>query len=271
MLRIFTCTLGTLLISLTTLSAQGPISGFMNSGGTLDIALGYATESFDEYLFGNTPEARSLTTQSYNLFTEYSFNKRGALVASIPYLIIDEQNRGLQDGSFFLKYLNGQQRKSKGLLSTITAVGITAPLSSYPTATENPIGVGAFMFQGRIALQYQADYGFFAHVQTGADFRFLSPLQTAIPILARAGFGGRWYFAEVWSEWYNTLNNGTDQSVTGGSGSDWARVGATLYLPIWEGLGIAGNAAWIVSGENIGLSRRYGLSLVYRLQTQPAP
>lgn len=248
--------------------AQGMISGFMNPKGTLDLAPGYGYEHFDEYLFGTEPAPRSLTTRSYNLFAEYSMTDHGSLVLNIPYLYINEDINGVQDGSIFIKIRNGLRKFSSGRLNTITAVGLSVPLSAYPTTVETPLGYGAVQFQGRLALQYNTNYGFFFHVQSGADFRFLSPLQTSIPVLVRAGFGSTYYFIEGWAEWYNTLNNAVDQQVTGGSGSDWTRLGATLYIPVYQGLGIAGNLAYIVDGRNIGLSSRYGFSLVYRLQSR---
>lgn len=243
------------------------ISGFMNPKGTIDIALGYGDESFDDYLFGSERRRQPLRTQSANLFMEYSMSDHGALVVNIPYQRINEGVRGLQDGSIFVKVRNNHRQFEKGRLNTITAVGLTVPLSAYPTDIATPLGYGAMQFQGRLVLQYNTNYGFFFHLQSGADFRFLSPLQTSIPVLARAGFGSTYFFAEGWVEWYNTLNSGVDQQVTGGSGSDWTRLGATLYVPVYKGLGVAGNLAYIVDGRNIGLSARYGVSVVYRLKT----
>lgn len=244
------------------------INGFMNPKGTLDIAPGYGYEHFDEYRFGNETRQRELTTISYNLFAEYSMTDHGSLVINIPYLYINENINGVQDGSIFIKIRNGLREFSSGRLNTITAVGLTTPLSAYPTTVETPIGYGAVQFQGRLALQYNTDYGFFFHLQSGADFRFLSPLQTSIPVLARMGFGNAHYFVEGWVEWYNTLNNAVDQQITGGSGSDWTRLGATLYIPVYKGIGLAGNLAYITGGRNIGLSSRYGFSLVYRYQSR---
>ncbi|MCI4647697.1 hypothetical protein [Phaeodactylibacter sp.] len=250
------------------LPGQGMISGFMNPKGTLDIAPGYGYEHFDEYRFGDETRAQELTTISYNLFAEYSMSDHGSVVINLPYLYINENINGVQDGSVFIKIRNGLRQFSSGKLNTITAVGLTTPLSAYPTTVDTPIGYGAVQFQGRLALQYNSNYGFFFHVQSGADFRFLSPLQTSIPILVRTGFGSAYYFVEGWVEWYNTLNNAVDQQVTGGAGSDWTRLGGTLYVPVYKGLGLAGNLAFIVGGRNIGLSSRYGFSLVYRHQSR---
>lgn len=250
------------------LPAQGMINGFMNPKGTLDIAPGYGYEYFGEYRFGDESRAQELTTISYNLFAEYSMSDHGAVVINLPYLYINENVKGVQDGSVFFKIRNGFRQFSSGKLNTITAVGLTMPLSAYPTTIDTPLGYGAVQFQGRLALQYNSNYGFFFHLQSGGDFRLLSPPQISVPILFRIGFGTAYYFVEGWVEWYNTLNNAVDQRVTGGAGSDWTRLGGTLYVPVYKGLGLAGNLAFIVDGRNIGLSSRYGFSLVYRYQSR---
>jgi len=248
--------------------SQGPISGFMLDKGTHDFAINIATEHFDTYIFGEEKRNQSLTAQSVSLFYEHGLSSRASIVFTAPYLHIDEVNSGLQDGSLFVKIRTRRSEVGKaksGRLNTITAVGITTPLSGYPTDTESPIGAGAFSFQGRYVIQYNSNYGFFAHLQTGLDFRLVETLQTAMPVLLRAGFGAKHYFLEGWLEWYNTFNNGVDENITGGSGSDWWRVGGSLYVPVYSGLGIVGGFAKIFDGNNIGLSDRYHVGLVYRL------
>ena len=252
----------------TLLMAQGPISGFMLEAGTHDFAISYAYESFEEYIFGEEKRSQSLETVSYNLFYEHGLSSKSALVLSVPYLEIDETNRGLQDGSLFFKYRHKYQEKDKGDFSLISAWGLTTPLSNYPKDTDTPIGVGAPTLGGRLVAQYNFNSGLFLHAQSGLDFRLLDVPQVSVPILLRAGYGAKHYFVEGWVEWFNTLENGVDQNVTGGSGSDWLRIGGTLYVPVpgIQGLGVVGNFAQIVNGKNIGLSSRYGAGLVYRLK-----
>jgi hypothetical protein len=233
--------------------------------GSHDFALTIATESFDEYIFGEETQTQSLQTTSYSLFYEHAASKKASIVLSIPYLEIDEVNRGLQDGNLFIKYRHEQKASKTGEWSVFSAWGLTAPLSNYPKDTDNPIGVGALGLNARLLAQHNFNSGLFIQLQSGLDFRLLDVPQTSIPILFRTGFGAQHYFIEGWVEWYNTLDNGVDQSITGGSGSDWIRLGGTLYIPIVDSLGIVGNYARILDGKNIGLSNRYGAGIVYRL------
>ncbi|MCB0588086.1 MAG: hypothetical protein KDD06_22530 [Phaeodactylibacter sp.] len=246
------------------LHAQGPISGFVPGRGITDIALGYSTETFNTYLFGNEERDSRLTTQSVNLFIEHGFTDTLSLIFTVPYLWIDEVNRGLQDGGVFIKYRNEYKKYASGYLNLITSVGLSFPLSGYPKDTETPIGLRAFNFQGRFQGQYVANSGWFFQLQSGVDFQFLEELKPAIPILFRTGFGARLYFAEAWIESYNTLNSGADTQVSGGSGAKWLRIGGTVYFPLVDGVGIVLGGARILSGRNIGLSTRWNAGAVYR-------
>ncbi|MCO6480641.1 MAG: hypothetical protein J5I94_28630 [Phaeodactylibacter sp.] len=252
-----------LLISLF-LSAQGPISGFMPGRGVTDIAWGYSTESFSSYQFGDEKRSSRLTTESLNLFIEHGFTDTLSLVANIPYLWIDEENRGLQDGGLFIKYRNQYKEYTSGYLNLITSVGLSFPLSGYPKDTETPIGLRAINFQVRFQAQYVSFSGLFFQLQSGLDFQFLEELRPAVPILFRTGYGARRYYVEAWAESYNTLNSGVDTQVSGGSGAQWFRIGGTLYVPLAAGFGIVAGGSRILSGRNIGLSTRWNAGVVYR-------
>ncbi|MCO6491606.1 MAG: hypothetical protein J5I98_24535 [Phaeodactylibacter sp.] len=244
--------------------AQGPISGFMPGRGVTDIALGYSTESFSRYMFGDEERGARLTTESMNLFVEHGFTDTLSLVANIPYLWIDEENRGLQDGGFFIKYRNQHKQYPTGYLNLITSFGLSFPLSGYPRDTDTPIGLRALNFQARFQGQYVSNFGLFFQLQSGVDFQFLEELLPAVPILFRTGFGARRYFVETWIESYNTINSGADTQVSGGSGSQWLRIGGTLYVPVIAGIGLVFGGARILSGRNIGLSTRWNTGVVYR-------
>jgi hypothetical protein len=245
--------------------AQGPISGFKGPRGTTDLAINYGTESFSTYLFGTAERRTPLTTESFNLFVEHNFTDTLALVFNLPYVWIDEANRGLQDANLFLKYRNKHQQYSHGYLNLITSVGLTFPASAYPTDTDTPIGIRALAFHGRFSAQYASYGGFFVQLQSGLDFRLVEEMQVALPVLLRAGYGGRYYYVEGWLEQFITLNDAVDEQITGGAGSDWTRLGATLYLPMTPKIGAVLGGAWIVQGRNIGLSARWNAGLVYRL------
>ena len=246
--------------------AQGPISGFLSKRGTHDIAINLASEHFDTYLFGEEEQEQSLSIESASLYYEYGFSDKASLVLTAPYIRIDNINKGLQDGSLHIKFRNNKIEKKNGNWNNITALGINAPLSKYPTNTDNPIGIRAFGFEGRFVSQYNADSGWFLHFQTGLQFKFAESLLTSMPLMLRSGFGAKYYFVEGWLEWYNTFDNGVDQNTSGSTGSDWLRLGGTIYVPVYSGIGIVGGVAQILGGKNIGLSSRYHMGVVYRIE-----
>lgn len=251
----------------TGLAAQGPITGFLPGAGNWDFALGYGREHFNDYLFGKEKRNNPLTTYSYNIFLEHGLpGGHSSLVLSVPYVRIDDVNQGLQDGSIFWKYRNEYTERSRSATSVLTAFGLTFPLSAYPLGTDNPIGARATVFQGKIVFQHQHYAGWFVQAQTGFDFRVIPDTQSSIPVLLRAGYGTPFAFVEGWVEYFKTFTNEADQNVAAGNGSDWVRVGGTLYVPVYGGVGVAVNTATILSGRNIGLSQRWGLSVVYQLR-----
>lgn len=266
MKNLFYCLLCCLFMLLAfAVSAQGPISGFMPGRGVTIVAPAYSTEHFNDYLFGKEKMASPLRTNAYSLYLEHGFSDTFALVVNIPYLKIDDINRGLQDGGIFIKYRNQRQQYKSGNLSAITALGLSFPLSAYPTQTAHPIGAGAISFQGRFLMQYNFQSGAFLQAQSGLEFRLLEVIQVAMPVLVRFGYGSKWYFAEGWVEWYNTFGNGIDSNTSGGAGSDWLRVGATLYFPVVKNFGVFVGGARVLTGRNIGLSNRLNVGAVYRL------
>lgn len=246
------------------LAAQGPVSGFLPEAGNTDIAITYAYEHFSKYFFGSQKQEIEQTMHTASIFIEHGLSSKSSLVVAAPYLWIGE-NHGLQDGSVFLKFKSWYKEDNNGNLSIIGALGATFPLSKYSTDVSNPIGARATLLQGRIVAQYNSVFGAFAHLQSGIDVRVSPDNLYALPVVFRVGYGGSWFYADGWLEYYHTFNAGTDVSVTGGSGSTWLRTGATLYYPITDRFGAFLGFAQILNGRNIGLSSRWNLGVVWKL------
>lgn len=244
---------------------QGPISGFVAPQGELVVAVTGGQESFDTYLTGTGEEELQVNSRYYSLFAEFALADHSALVLSLPYISNDEQNRGLQDGSIWFKYRNEQHRGRTGTGAFLTAVGASLPLSRYPVDSRQAIGQRASVFHGRLLYQYGSDQGWFVQAQSGIDFQLAPEARAAVPLLLRAGWGFRYVFAETWLELYRSLETSPTSTAAAGAGSDWNRVGGTLYFPLGRSLGISLNGAWICSGNNIGRSLRWGAGLVGRL------
>ena len=78
--------------------AQGPISGFMQGRGVTDIALAYSGESYNSYFFGKEEQSISNELTSWSLFLEHGFSDSFFFFFTVPYIKIDEVNKGIPDG-----------------------------------------------------------------------------------------------------------------------------------------------------------------------------
>lgn len=248
-----------------TVYGQGPVTGFFNAEGTLDIAIAYGQESYQQYRLGNETTDRSATITSWSVFSEYSLSNGSSLIITLPYLQVEGGDLGWQDAQLFLKLRTRQRFREGGQHIGAVAVGLSFPVAAYDTRSEGALGQQALRFQARFVRQYQADSGFFIHFKSGLDFQLAPEAQFALPFLGRIGYGGDWYFIEGYVEWYESFSEGNIQQVTGGTGADWWRLGVSIHLPIVAGFGGGLQGAWIPSGRNIGLSTRLGIYLLYRL------
>lgn len=248
------------------LLAQGPISGFMPSPGQLDVALTHSWETYDTFLDDTgQPTPRALDALSYNLFVEYG-NSKTALVATLPYIRHNDDNKGLQDASLWLKYRNERSETTQGYHNWITAVGLAFPASRYPA--DNPLAIGrqSAMFSGRLLWQYEAKYGWFVQVQSGVDLQFAPTAQAAVPVLVRGGLGTARYYVDGWLERYQSMGGTpTGNNLSAGTGSSWTRAGATVYLPLRPWVGVFAGGAWVLGGRNIGESTRWNVGAVFRM------
>ena len=238
----------------------------MTGDATTDLAISYSNESYNSYFFGEEEQRIANEISAVSLFLEHGFNDSFSLVVTVPYLWIDEVNRGIQDGIIAIKYRNEHKKFKKSSLNMITAVGLSFPMSGYPRDTENPIGIRATTFQGRFLMQHHFHSGFFYHIQSGIDFRLIPSPQSSMPILLRAGFGSTKFFVEGWLEIFNTFNAGVDTQLLDGAGSSWSKIGGTFFYPLTPNIGAFLGAAYILSGENIGKAIRFNTGFTYKVK-----
>lgn len=253
-----------IFFSSSVLLSQGAIDGYMKGKGNTDFALSYSYESYSEYFFGKQLENRENSNHTASLFIEHAFQDYLDLVVSVPYIYTDEMNSGLQDAILAIKFRNKKRDLKNGSLSTITATGLSFPLSNYPIDTEQPIGIRATTFQLRLLMQYQSYSGFFAMIQTGYDLRIAPSLQNAVPVIFRAGFGASKFYVDAYLDFFNTFNAGVDNTIFAGEGSVWWKIGGTFYYPFSPKFGLFVGASRYLTGQNIGLGTRVNVGVVYK-------
>ena len=264
---IFACNLLTI-----SLLAQGPLDGWMKGNGKTDFALSFNHETFDTYKFGNEAEARNNLIRSASLFLEHGLSDSLSIVFTVPYMQTpvcggcSEFNQGLQDGTLHLKFRAFKKKKEKGYLKSFSALGVSAPIGNYADTVARPLGARNTVLQGRYFLQQDFFSGMFLHFQTGVDFRVVPNSLIAFPLMVKAGFGGKRLFYEGFLEYFHTINSTADLQITGGGGSTWLKSGVTLYYSVKSNFGVYIKGAWILGGENIGLSETYSFGAAYRLR-----
>jgi len=247
--------------------AQGPINGFMPQKGQWDIATTYSQEKYDDFFDTDGKlESRSIRQQSYNLYLEHGFNQQTSVVITAPYISHNDDNKGFQDASLWLKYRNDRTAKKQGISNFITAFGVSFPLSQYPTDNPTAIGRGAATIHGRLLWQYDANYGWFIQIQSGLDFQFSPNAVAAIPLLIKGGIGTKWLYADLWFEHFQSLNTTSIDGIQmAGRSSIWDKIGTTIYVPITPWIGVFTGGAIVLSGKNIGQGKRLNAGLVFRL------
>lgn len=249
--------------------AQGPVSGFPTPKGETAIAISYSKETYDNYFLPeDAEEKREIETISYSLFVETGVSDNMSLIATLPWMQINEDEGSLQDASLWLKYMNLDKRSGRSASRVFTSVGLSLPIGNYETMGNTALGQRATVFQGRLVYQFQHDDGWFLHGQTGIDFQIAPEAQSSWPLLLRTGYGGKFFYTEAWIEFVTALESGSGvQGAAAGTGSSWSRFGGTFYVPVtrWAGLNLG--AAWVLGGEFIGESSRLNLGFVFKLGT----
>jgi len=254
------------------LVAQGPFDGWMKGTNQTDLALSFNRETYSNYVFGDDVRAEENEIQSASIFIEHGFSDTLDLVVTIPYLRTPtcanctDYNQGVQDAIVAVKYRFSKIKKNNGYLKYFTAVGLSFPASNYSDTLERPIGARNTSLLARYYVQKDYNNGLFLQFQLGVDVRFIPSALTSAPVIAKFGYAGQKIFLEAWGEFFYTFNSGIDTQISGGEGSQWLKLGATIYYPVKPNFGVYVKAAFIPTGENIGLSNTFGVGAAYRLK-----
>ena len=254
------------------LAAQGPFDGWMKGTNQTDLALSFNRETYNNYAFGEDVRREENEIQSASIFIEHGLSDTLDLVVTIPYLRTPtcanctDYNQGVQDAIIALKYRFSKIKKDNGYLKYFTAVGLSFPASNYADTLERPIGARNTSLLARYYVQKDFNSGLFLQFQLGVDVRFIPSALTSAPVIAKFGYAGQKLFLEAWGEFFYTFNGGVDTQISGGAGSRWLKLGATIYYPVKPNFGVYVKAAFIPTGVNIGLSNTFGFGAAYRLK-----
>lgn len=252
--------------------AQGPIDGYMKSGGELDVAVSYGYDHYEKYYLGNQlQDTFNRTYQSASIFLAFGIEDNLDFVASIPYVWTNAENRGLQDGQFFIKYRALKKEAEKSRFDLMFAGGVTTSLSSYRISPEsdNPIGERPTIFDISTVIQQNFYNGFFFMAKTGISYKIQPINQASIPSLVRIGYGHSKFYTDLWVEGVTAIGAEANEVPLGQEGSTYIKFGGTFYVPIGKRFGTFVNGAYTPWGRNVSISPRLGAGFVLKFKFDP--
>ncbi len=288
-----------LLLALS-LTAQGPLDGYLKGRGVLDLAPSFSFNKARNFAGAggqsyDTPYQGSLIS----LFAEYGVSKKLDLVATAAYVFTESQS-GLQDGGFYGKYRLvrkklGSSSGKAGQLDLLLGTGASFPLSDYaPTAT-GALGQKAVNVPARIIAQWETPWGIFLNLTGGynwrldrldeadiAQVRMQRPdYQTMTPphfstMLLKIGLPAKNYYLDGWLEWQRTIGGADYQpnvvDLSQAYGVSYTQVGGTAYYSENGHTGFFLSGGYILGGRNTSRIRRITLGMVFKIKpNQPQP
>ncbi len=273
----------------TLLTAQTPISGFMQGKGKGNVVVSYSTESYDQVFLvpkkiDGVPVFNKVTVQSTSLYSTVGLSNKVDLQFNLPSIKstgeakqgeldagFQNERKGLQDLSLYVKYNPYKAKVGKGNLSLITSMGLQLPMGSYKVeeGLQSILAIGNHTTQLNTfaLLQYKADKGFFVNGSMGYSLRSGSAPEALVAEL-KAGYAAKAFYVDAFIAGQSS-SKGTDILKEGFTGVfpntqvNYSKVGLSLYVPISKGFGAAAGFSSYVSGRNIGAaSGGYG-ALIY--------
>lgn len=272
------------------LSAQSPLSTFMNGKGKGAASLSFTTESYDNVFLvpadaQGVPVFDEVTLNSVSLYGSYGISDRLDAIVSLPYIsatgnasptVLNELNfensrEGLQDVSVFLRYNPLTLDVGGSQLRFMLGGGITAPLGDYRVdeGLQSIIAIGnrATTFNGLAMAQLKTATGFFLGTQAGYSFRD-GEVPNALIGEIKAGYAASKFYVDVW--YAGQVSDGgvniLGEGFTGffpATDVTFTRAGLSVYAPIGAGFGLSASAAQYLTGRNIGESTAFSGAVIY--------
>jgi hypothetical protein len=255
-----------ILFSLQTI-AQGKVDGFYKGDGNLNTVLGFGFEDSKKYLAGDNKLNLERDTYYTSIFAAYGITDNLDLNFSLPY-IINDNNKNLQDVSFYLKYRF--KRASKGNVEFSVVGGLSTPISDYKIGGLNDIGQQATIIETRGLVHYICNNGWFGTLQSGFSFK-LEEVPNSLPATLKLGRAtSNWYY-DVYYDYQHSFG-GIDYRGTPAPqnfrefGVDFHKIGGTLFKPFSPSFGSYISVAYTFEGRNTFVGASYGFGLSYNFK-----
>lgn len=283
--------LSTILFCLPFLAiAQSPVSGFMTPKGKGAVAVSYTSEKYSTVLLHPAtsevvPVFNEVQVTSASLFGTYGISDKFNVVVGLPYITAkgnategtlkalgyQNERKGVQDGSLFLKYNPYTWEMGENKINFIVAAGVKAPLGSYKVeeGLQSILAIGnrATNITGLAIAQFRSKSGFFASTQAGYSVR-TGDVPNAVIGEIKTGYGASrfyvdaWYAGQISQGGVNVLGEGF-KGVFPETDVTYNRFGVNVFVPLVKGFGISGAFTQYLNGRNVGKSTGFSGALIY--------
>lgn len=269
------------------LFAQGPLDGYLKGKGKLDIVPSLSFNSAQRFVgAGGQVYDAAFRGSTLSLFAEYGLTERFDLVGTAAYVFTNNQS-GLQDGGFFVKYRPFFRTFSpNNRLGILLGAGAAFPLSDYEPTANGALGQKAVTAPARLIVQWETPAGLFLNLTGGYNARFdrlqeadiarvrqerpdYQPIDPAsfYTVLFKIGLPAARYYLDAWVEWQHTPG-GADfvpdmVDLPQAYGVSYTQIGGTLYYTENGKNGIALSGAYILGGRNTSRMMRITVGYVF--------
>lgn len=278
------------ILSISTIFAQSPVSGFIKEKGKGSIAVSYSSEKYNEVYFNaelvkGIPVFKEVETVAANIYANYGVTNKLEAVLSLPYIQsvgkgeeaflaangFQNKRSGIQDLSAFIKYKAFSQRMNEGTFDFLLSLGVQTPVGGYKSdeGFQSVIAIGNSGTKGLgLAIaQIKLDNGFFLTGQAGYRIS-TNKVPNAFVSEVKAGYACKKVYTDFWIAFQKSSTKGTDilqpefQVFFPATQVNYARIGANLYFPVYKNFGVNFGVNSYVAGRNLGKSSGYSFGLV---------
>ena len=278
-------------VATAAVTAQSPVSGFMQGKGNGNIVVSYNMEKYDKVFLvpqevDGVPVFNEVEITSASLYATYGIFDNLDIVVSLPYieskgqasdavlsnLNFENSRSGLQDITAFLKFNPFNYDIGSSKLSFSGAFGVKTPLGDYVVdeglqsivaignrgTTFSAIGIG--MFKTKSGIFATGQFGGIVSYENVPD-AYLSEL--------KLGYAASKIYVDAFIA-KQVSTGGVDIAGEGFTGVfpttrvNYTKAGLNIYVPILKSVGIATGASSVLDGRNIGKSTGYYGALVYK-------
>ncbi|NRS89490.1 hypothetical protein HNQ02_002421 [Flavobacterium sp. 7E] len=276
---------------INTAHSQSPISGFMQGKGKGNISISYSSEKYDEVYFipekvDGVPVFNETKISSTSIYATYGITDQVDVVLVLPYVTakgsateevltnlgLENERKGFQDVSVFVKYSPFNFDFGTSSLRLIGALGLKTPLSNYKVEEgfQSIIAIGnrSTTVSTTGMAMFRMDSGIFASAQLAGNYAS-NDVPNSYATELKVGYAARLFYGDIYIA-NQKSTGGVDIFGEGFAGYfpitkvNYTKIGIDLYTPIYKEIGVSAGASTLVAGRNIGKSTGFYGGLVYK-------